>query len=186
MDIQGHERTAQIKKLSGYLYTALRWLSILLWLLWPLVVLHLLFLPAQFGQGKVSIPGLEVQLSLSEPLAMFVRVVATIWLCICIAVLQRLVHQLRELMAHFRQGAMFSSEAIQAARGALKAGIAVFLLGQVTQAIGAIASLGGAKPSITIALDTLLTGAMVFGVMYVLLWTLEVGHAMQQESELTV
>ena len=180
MDIQLHARTARIKALAGKLYHGLTFVKYSLWLMWPFLILSLL------PGGTIRILGLDSTMLDRDPMGMVIRVLLAIGMAIFLVCMQRFIHQLRELMGHFRRGAMFCSSAIVAARRALSAGAGVFVLNIAGTAITEVAKLAGPNPRIDIGFDQLILGLLAFGIMYVLLWTLEVGHDIHEESELTV
>lgn len=181
MNIQHHERTAQIKKLSRYLCVTLTWLGYLLWLLWPLMLLPL------FPDVKISLAGEDKLAHARSDLAYPMRVALVIGSGVCLFFTQQFVHHARDFMRHFSRGEIFNSSAIQAARKSLSKAMVLFWLNIVIQGMLQIyKAIGAPHPTYSINPNTLIFGFLLFGLMYVLLWTLEIGHDLNEESELTV
>ena len=112
MNLQQHERIAQIKKLSGYMHAALRWAWYFLWLAWPIAVLAILLgKDVYLNLGSTSFHASEG--SYVE------RVLAAGLVSIGFFFLIFLTKHFRELMRHFHKGEIFNKVAIAHARKAL-------------------------------------------------------------------
>ncbi|MDP4535771.1 hypothetical protein Q3O60_06205 [Alkalimonas collagenimarina] len=178
MDIQTHSRTRQIKQLSRYLFIALTGLRYLLFLGWPAIV-AIAFIPSgSLYLGEALIP-IE---SISLPFKGFILVLYAVGLTIML----RINHHFRQLMKHFMQGHIFDPDAIGSVRGALHSGIVFFLLSWLYVLLGLIYDY-----SVNSRLDFSFTTEIViaciyFGLMYTLLWALEIGADLNEESEMTI
>lgn len=182
MDIQQHARTAQIKKLSRSLCTFLTWIGILIWFLWPLVLVPL-FADVRLSPGARNVgPGLQLGV-LSLP----VRIAMMVGIALFIYFVQQTVLHARMLMLHFSQGEIFNVEAVKSARSALSNALVVFWLNVACQiAVMFLQASHAAHPVYRINPESLIYGFLFFGLMYVLLWALEIGRDLNEESVLTV
>jgi hypothetical protein len=191
MNVQQHERIAQIKKLSGYMNVALRWGGYFLWLAWLFFVLSIM----SGGDAKFRVgdyPILASELNYWERALLSLVVTAFIFLLILI------VQHIRELMRYFHQGEIFNKAAIAHARKALHYALIVWgsclMLGIVSWLYTVLVThpmlkLGGGKVALKVNFainGDIFIGLMFFGLMYLLLWSLEIGRDLNEESELTI
>ena len=182
MNIQQHQRIAQIKKVSGYLAVTLTWIGYLMWLLWPALLLPLL------PNTTIKLMGSDACKAMSNlALGYPARIVIVLLSGIGLYFAQQFVRHLRDLMRHFSRGEIFNAGAITLAKRALSRAMILFWLNiGFLFASQIVRAMNSAWQSITIDPSVLIYGFLAFGLMYVLLWTLEIGHDLNEESELTV
>lgn len=179
MNVQQHERIARIKRISGYLYVCLTWIRGLLWVMWPLMAMVFLFGgKATLKIGLVQIE--DVELSIAQRMLIVAVVSAFIFLAL------KLVYHFRELIQHFSAGDIFNKKAIDHARKALLNGMVIYGLYLSTLLASWIyIATQNSQTMVSINADFILV-LMFFGLMYVLLWALEIGCDLNEESELTI
>lgn len=177
MNIQQHERIARIKQISGYLYVGLTWVRYLLWAMCPLIAGVVLF-----GSKGTVVLG-DVQMSAAE-LTMVQRVLLLTVIAPILFFLLKVVHHFRALMRYFSIGDIFNKKAIDHARKALQHSFGIFAVHIVSSIVMSAYFYTGAR-HFHISFDYLL-GFLIFGLMFVLLWTLEIGCDLNEESELTI
>ena len=191
MNLQQHERIEQIKKLSGYMHIALRWAWYFLWVAWPIAVLVILLgRDVYLNLGSTSFHASEG--------TYLQRVLAAGLVSVGFFFLIFLTRHFRELMGYFHKGEIFNKAAIAHARKALLYALIswcgslileiVFWLYKVlvTQPMLKLSGAGvELKFNYTIN-GEIFIGVICFGLMYLLLWALEIGHDLNEESELTV
>lgn len=198
MNVQQHARIAQIKQFSGYLYVCLTWIRYFLLLAWPAIVIFIL-------GGMIFGDGIK-----ADDETLLRRVVLAVLFSVFISALLFLVLQLcfhfRELIRYFSKGHIFNKGAVCSARKALSyalilygfciaKGIIIetfflllfltFDLPPVNIPLFDISSLNGALRNFLASFDFICT-LIFFGFMYVLLWALEIGCDLNEESELTI
>ncbi len=179
MNIQQHKRIARIKQISGYLYVCLTWARYALWLMWPLLaVIFFIGDKVNFTIGSVQIDDVELTLFMR---LLIVTITSLFWFLIL-----KLIHHFRALIKHFAEGDIFNKTAIDHARKALLNGLVIYGL----YVGSALASWFYSAPqiapvSVVVNADFILA-LMFFGLMYVLLWALEIGCDLNEESELTI
>lgn len=179
MDIQQHQRIARIKILSRYLYGALTAIQYLLWLLLPLTIGWLWF----GTKGVITLFDHAVD---SADLSLLQRCLIMIPLTLFLLVLLKVIYHLRQLILQFASGNIFNKVATVHARKALHYALAtygVFLLATVATWVYLYTK--NNYFSITLNGDFIF-GIIIFGLMYVLLWALEIGCDLNEESELTI
>lgn len=179
MNVQQHERIARIKQISSYLYVCLTWTRYLLWLIWPLLaVLFFMGNQVNFTIGAMQIDDVELTLALR----LLIVTTASIFLLLALT----LIHHFRALIKHFAEGDIFNKNAIDHARKALMNGLVIYGL-YVSSALASwfYAATQTTKVSAEININFILA-LMFFGLMYVLLWALEIGCDLNEESELTI
>lgn len=178
MDIQTHSRTRQIKQLSRYLFFVLTGFRYLLLLGWPAIIV-VAFLPSgSLSLGEALIPIESISLQFKWLILALYAVGLTIML--------KINHHFRQLMKHFMQGHIFGPQAIASVRGALHSGIVFFLLSWLYALLGLIYDYSeSAKLDISFATELVIAG-IYFGLMYTLLWALEIGADLNEESEMTI
>lgn len=178
MDLQRHDRISKIKRWSRNLGRVLTVMGYVLWLGWPASVL--LF----SGSGTFHLFDTKLDRSQLSVLALCALLMA--YWCFLVLV-QLLVLHARKLLAHFSAGDVFNQGALDAAGKALRYGIVLFIFELGARAAVTLHEMTrGGSYSIKIPLDELVNGLLFFGVMYVLLWTLEIGRDLHQESSLTI
>lgn len=178
MDLQRHHRIRKIKQWSRYLGRILTVIGYALWLGWPASLLLI------SGSGTFNLFDTKFERSQVSVLTQSVLLVA-FWGFLALA--QLLVLHIRRLMVHFSAGDVFNQGALDAAGKALRYGIALFVFELVVQsAFMLLVKPRAGSHSIKIPIDELVNGLLFFGVMYVLLWTLEIGRDLHQESSFTI
>ncbi|MEO7497512.1 MAG: hypothetical protein ABIT83_08420 [Massilia sp.] len=178
MNIQQHARIEQIKKLSGSMRRLLSLIAGLLWLFWPVLGV-LAFV--------ICLPGNKAGPSVLEGVGILLLGVALLVLT------QKTVRYSRDLMAHFSEGDIFNSRTLHTARKALLyslTGLAIDMGFGIYSAFTPM-PVSALEEHDTIASIFELTskgfnGFMFFGLMFVMLWTLEIGRDLYEESELTI
>lgn len=181
MNIQQHERIARIKKVSRYLYLFLTAIRYFFWAIWPLALVVALFLDAT---GSIKYIGdLEVKLvDLSFPQ----RIVLAIFISVFFFFELRVIHYCRELTRHFANGDIFNKKAIAHARKALLNALVIYGVQlSCTLAYWGYSYIKNPAEPLVIDLDYVFA-FMLFGLIYVLLWVLEIGCDLNEESELTI
>lgn len=178
MDIKKHARTHQIKKLSKYLFKMLQGMRFVLFLGWPAI-----FFFAFFAEGMINIGEASI---LIETLDVFPKIFILAIFSTGLMLMLSINHHFKELMLHFSHGDVFSDEVIKHARGALKSGVFYFCLWIFQKIIGWI-FIETSSPIFDIpSIADFIIACTIFGMMYTLLWTLEIGNDLNQESEQTI
>lgn len=182
MNVQQHERIARIKQISGYLYVCLTWIRYPIWLVWPLLVGVALFGDKpNFTIVSTMIDPLVLSLGLRLLIAAIISAFGLLTL--------KLIHHFRALIKHFADGDIFNKNAIDHARKALLNGMLIYGLHMGTVLaewiFGAVQAAHNTPISVTVNANFILV-LMFFGLMYVLLWALEIGCDLNEESELTI
>lgn len=179
MNVQQHERIARIKQFSRYLYVCLTWIRYFLWVMWPLVSVAFLFgHKATLKIGLIQIE--DVELSIVQRVLLVAVVSAFMFLAL------KLVYHFRELIQHFSSGDIFNKKAIDHARKALLNGLVIYAVYLSTLLASWIyVATQSSQTTVSINADLILV-LMFFGLMYILLWALEIGCDLNEESELTI
>lgn len=179
MNVQQHERIARIKQFSRYLYMCLTWIRYFLWIVWPLAVLLVVVTDkGQFTIGSASFS--ETDFTYLYRVGFVVFISATFFL------LLKLTYHFRELIRHFADGDIFNKTAIEHARKALLHGMVIYALYVSAALVGWVLNFIQNSPSSVSINGDFIFWLMLFGVMYVLLWALEIGCDLNEESELTI
>lgn len=183
MNVQQHERIAQIKKVSGYVCVALKWIGYLLWVFCPLLAIAILADTTGESRYTFLLGGVTVE---NVDLSYLQRILIVLLMTLFFFFLIKLTTHLRELMRHFSKGDIFNKAAIGHARKSLLHGLVVFGFYLSTLIAGfaytvAKTSAVNISPNIGVV-----SGFLFFGLMYVLLWALEIGADLNEESELTI
>lgn len=179
MNVQQHERIARIKQFSRYLYVCLTWIRYFLWVIWPLMVIVFLFgNKATLMIGVIQID--DVELNTIQRMLMVTFVSMFMFFAM------KLVYHFRALIRYFADGDIFNKQAIDQARKALLNGLIIYGL-YLSTLLGSwiYSAMQGAQAMVSINADFILA-LMFFGLMYVLLWALEIGCDLNEESELTI
>jgi len=179
MNVQQHARIARIKQFSRYLYGALTGVRYLLWVTWPLaVVLALVVDKGHFTLGSATFNEVEV--------TFLQRILLVAYLSAVAVLLLKLTHHFRALIRSFAEGDIFNKGAIGHARNALGYGMATYGLYLGASLVGWVYNLIQHSPASIAVNGDFLVWLMFFGLMFVLLWALEIGCDLHEESELTI
>lgn len=184
MNIQQHERITRIKQISGYLYVGLTWVRYLFWAVCPLTAGIVLF----GSEGTLRFG--TTQMAMAE-LTIAQRVLLLAVFAVFLVLMLKVTHHFRALMRYFSEGDIFNKKATDHARKALYYSLGIFaahIMGSM--AMAAYLYIGGPDTdaqNFHISLDgAYLFGLLIFGLMFVLLWALEIGCDLNEESELTI
>lgn len=179
MNVQQHERIARIKQISGYLYVCLTWIRYALWLVWPLIpIIFFIGDKVNFTVGSAQIDDVELTLFLR----LLIVAIASVFLFLTL----KLIHHFRALIKHFSEGDIFNKKAIDHARKALLNGLVIYGFYAGSALASWLYNATQTAPiSVTVNAEFILV-LMFFGLMYVLLWALEIGCDLNEESELTI
>ena len=178
MDIQTHSRTQQIKQLSRYLFIALTGFRYLLFLGWPAIAVVAFIPSGSLYLGDALIPIESINLS-------FKGLILALYAA-GLFIMLRISYHFRELMKQFMQGDIFGAEAIASVRGALHSGIVFFILSWLHALLGCIYDYS-VNSTLDISFATeIVIACIYFGLMYTLLWALEIGADLNEESEMTI
>lgn len=179
MNVQQHKRIERIKQFSRYLYVGLTWMRYLLWVMWPLMTMVFLF-----GQkGTLKIGGVQiddVELSIVQRSLIIISISAFMFLAL------KLINHFRELIRHFSDGDIFNKQAIDHARKALLNGLIMYGVYLATLLGSWVYAVANNFPGVVSFETDFIFWLMFFGLMYVLLWALEIGCDLNEESELTI
>jgi hypothetical protein len=182
MNVMRHDRIEQIKKLSAAmrkLLTAVNWL---VRILLPLVVVAIVLGPPH---GTVTISD-QWRIPVGQ-LPLLQRILLAAVVGAALLVTQRVVHHSRDVMAHFSQGDIFNQATLASARRAIGYGIALVCTDVLLEVcLAGHKALSAGVWNISEVISTLLNGFLFFGLMYLVLWTLEIGRDLNEESELTI
>lgn len=184
MNIQQHERITRIKKLSRYLYLVLTGLQYFILVLWPLMV----FFTVTGTEGELTFVG-GVSLDAAE-LNYLQRSLIAAFLSVFFYLAIKVTYHFRQLISHFAGGDIFNKKAIEHARKALLHALLFYGFSLVSALIEwayfYIADQAVDKHIPIIVNGEVISGLILFGLMYVLLWALEIGCDLNEESELTI
>lgn len=183
MNIERHARIARIKKLSRILRICLTWLGYSLWPFWLLAAVPFV------SKGDVTLfllPSM-VKTFPADSLTLVTKIALAVCVIGFVLLMQRLVRNGRDLMGHFSVGDVFNNQAIQNARNALSAAVAIYCLYLI---VGIGIAFYLAVPWWVYLIDMILRSLLValpfFGLLFLLLWVIEIGRDLNEESELTV
>ena len=206
MNIQQHTRIAKIKKLSGYMYTALRCVANFSLLIWLFLVLKYQFpfviIAANIFTG--------FSFNIHSYAFYLVGALALVFGTLNMYFVLKVIHHLRDGMRSFHQGEIFNGATISHARCAAKNALFVWGI-DLFHRIGfslifgfSVNPLSSSKsPSLSsdviTSMDTsanigrwfmfgndIFYGVMFFGLIYLFVWALEIGRDLNEESELTI
>lgn len=176
MNIQRHERIKQISKLSGYLRASLKFFEILIWMAFPIIVTFFLetnHMALKIGD-QLAAPG-----DVTSPQRLYMVAVVSIKILLTLMA----VRYTRRLMEAFSEGKVFDVAAIRIARKAVNSVLALFAL-QILFEVGG--SIYTGKIEVPGPALTVFYGFLMFGLLQIMLWALEVGRDLRDESELTI
>lgn len=179
MNIQQHERIARIKQFSRYLYLCLSAARYVLWGTW-IIGLVVIFTATKGNLtiGSSSFEGVELTYLHRMGFAVFASV--------CFFLILKVVLHFRALIQFFSVGDIFNKAAIDHARKALLYGVIIYGVCLSVTFMSWVFEIVRNYPS-SIHLDgNFIVGLIFFGLMYVLLWALEIGCDLNEESELTI
>ncbi len=178
MNIHHHERIAQIKKLSRYLYLTLTGIQYVLWVLWPLALFSLWI-------GTQLVIHLGKPISVGD-LSLLQRCLMTVIVSGVLLLLLNVIHHLRQLILYFANGDIFHKRAIDHARKALRNALIIYGF-YVLSSLAMWSYIYITHQSFHVSFNGKFAfGLIIFCLMYVLLWALEIGHDLNEESELTI
>lgn len=184
MNIQQHERITRIKKLSRCLYWALTGLQYFILVLWPLMV----FFTVTGTEGEITLMG-DVALDAAD-LNYLQRGLIAAFLSVFFFLAFKVTYHFRQLISHFAGGDIFNKKAIEHARKALLHALLFYGVSVVSALIEWVYfhladRVTGQQIPVIINGDVI-NGLILFGLMYILLWALEIGCDLNEESELTI
>jgi hypothetical protein len=199
MNVQQHERIAHIKKLSGYMYTALRWVANLSLLIWLFLVLKYQF-PFVMIAAEIF-TGFSFNIH-SYPFYV-VGALALGFGTLNMYFVLKVIRHLRDVMKSFHQGEVFNGATVSHARCAAKNALFVWGIDLLHRlGFSLILNFSANPPSSTGSIglmnasenigwwlkfgNDVFYGLMFFGLMYLFLWALEIGRDLNEESELTI
>lgn len=179
MDIQAHERTAQIKRVSRWLFMILSAFKTLMHLGWLAIAWVAVFV----DEGALTIGGHEL---LIEEMSLWLKLFILCLFAAGLILTIRITTHFRDLMKHFMQGDVFSLQAIGHVRAALNNGILWFVLALAQECFfWFLASANASTFDVSLGAEILLA-VIFFSLIYTLLWTLEIGCDLNEESEMTI
>ncbi len=179
MNVQRHERIIQIKQFSRYLYVCLtvaRYVFLLTWVLGLAIIFTAN--KGNFTIGSASFSEVELTWLQRISFALFVSIIFFLLL--------KLIGHFRALIQSFAAGDIFNKTAIDHARKALFNGLIIYGLYLCTLLGSWIYTAMQSSPISVSVNGNFIFGLMFFGLMYVLLWALEIGCDLNEESELTI
>jgi hypothetical protein len=206
MNVQQHARIAQIKMLSGYMYTVLRWVANLSLLIWFFLVLKYQF-PLAIIASKIF-TGFSFNIY-SYPFYV-VGVFALVFGTLNAYFILKVIRHLRDVMKSFQQGEIFNGATISHACCAVKNallvwGIELFYRLGFSLVLDFYTPIAQSSDVSSVSSDQIQTlhiseniglylkavidvfyGLMFFSLMYLFLWALEIGRDLNEESELTI
>lgn len=181
MNVQQHERITRIKQFSRSIYVCLTWIRYFLWVTWPLMAAAIIFSfdsKANITLGNMRID--DVELTIVQRVLIVAFISALFFLAL------KLANHCRDLIRYFSEGDIFNKQAIDHARKALFSGLIMYGLYLCASLGGWIYTVMQSSPTSVSINGDFIFGMMFFGLMYVLLWALEIGCDLNEESELTI
>jgi len=178
VDIRNNARTQQIQNLSGHLYHALSFLRYILYMGW-VGIATLVFIP----EGNYWVGDANIQVASGN---FFLKGLILMLYAFGLLVMLKLNEAFRNLMKQYMKGNIFTEQAIFYVRSALKAGIAVVVISLLHQITGAVYSyFYNSEIDISFA-PQIVAAVIYFALMYILLWALEIGGDLNDESINTI
>lgn len=185
MNIQQHERITRIKKLSRCLYLVLTGLQYFILVLWPLMVF--IAVTGTHGEKLTFMGGVSLD---AADLNYLQRGLITACLSVFFFLAIKVTYHFRQLISYFASGDIFNKNAIEHARKALLHALLFYGFSFVSVLIEwlyfYIADQAVDKHIPIIVNGDVISGLIFFSLMYVLLWALEIGCDLNEESELTI
>lgn len=180
MNIQQDARIAKIKKLSRYLYLCLTGIHYLLWVLCPIAIIVI------FASSNATFTFMETIKVSGTDITFLQRAMMLTYLALFYFFVLKMSYHFRELIRSFSLGDIFNKKAIEHARKALLNGLALYVIYLMSLFAGwAYFLLNHPTNKIEMNGDFII-GFIFFGLMYILLWALEIGADLNEESELTI
>lgn len=178
MDIQTHSRTQQIKRLSRYLHLALNAVRYVLYLGWAGIAFI-----AFYAEGYLPMGNTQVLVEQSD--YMLKGLILPIY-AVALVIILRINFEFRGLMKQYMKGNIFSGEAIGYVKNALK-GVIAYVLVYLLQAIIGLVYNSSIGAAVEFSLIKEVVLPLIFiGLMFTLLWALEIGRDLNEESEGTI
>jgi hypothetical protein len=178
VNIRQHERIAQIKKLSRYLYLILTGIQYVLWVLCPLALFSL-------WAGTEGVIHLDRPINVAN-LSILQRCLMTVIVAGVLLLLLNVIHHLRQLILYFANGDIFHKRAVDHARKALQTALIIYGL-YVLSSLAMWTYINITHQSFHVSFNgKFVFGLIIFCLMYILLWALEIGRDLNEESELTI
>ena len=178
MNLQRHERIAQIKKLSRYLYLALTGIQYLLCVGCLLTIIWL-------WAGTEGVVSLDRSMAIAN-VSFVQRCLITVIVSVFLSMLLRANYHLRQLVLLFAGGDIFNRKAISHARMTLRHALLIYGFYTATS-LSMWGYLSITNQTFKVSLNgNYFFGLIVFGLMHILLWALEIGCDLNEESELTI
>jgi hypothetical protein len=179
MNIQQHERIIRIKKLSRYLYLTLSGIHYLLLVLWPAALLWILI----GTQGSITLINETLT---PENMSFLQSILVGVIISAFFFLMLKVTFHFRQLIQHFANGDIFNKKATVHARRALLYALVIYGMFACTSIVMWILMYIETQ-SFQLALrGNYIFAMIIFGLMYVLLWALEIGCDLNEESELTI
>lgn len=178
MDILTHTNTHQIKRLSKHLYIvlcALRYILSLGWIGIAIVV----FIPV----GEYWLGNVNIQIESDN---LFLKGVIIVLYSLGLFVALTLNNAFRDLMKQYMNGNIFSDQTINCVNRALKAGMALVALSLTHNIAGAIYTYFYHSEIDISFTPQIIVALIYFSLMYILLWALEIGNDLNDESIKTI
>jgi hypothetical protein len=180
MNIQQHARIVRVKKLSRYLYLCLTGIYYLLWILCPLAVIVI------FASSNGTFTFMKTITIPSADITFLQRMMILIYFVPSYFFVLKLSYHFRELIRFFSVGDIFNKKAIEHARNALLNGVAFYGVYLISLFAGWVYLLMTQPTNHIVMNNDFIIGFIFFGLMYILLWALEIGADLNEESELTI
>lgn len=178
MDIQTHSRTQQIKRLSRHLHTALSGIRYILYLGWPAIAFLALFAEGYLAMGDTDV-------FVAKDNYLLKGLILPLY-AIALVIMLRINREFRGLMKQYMKGHIFSDEAIGYVKNALKAGIAYIAVYILQALVGIVYNNSIDAPIEFSFAKEIIIPLVFFGLMFTLMWALEIGRDLNEESERTI
>lgn len=193
MNIQDHPRFHNIHKVSGYFLFLTGFLIVLT----PLFGLGMCVKVLFTSSGEVGIVWFLSHcflqpdfLSLFEGVTWSLKIFALAAIVLTTVMVEIILFHLNKLLASFQVGDVFNVETLKNAKFAFKANvfISVFYLGLefVGWFLNCITTQGMPGEAFAHLIDSVVDNAVWLGITLLIIWTLEIGVALHEESELTI
>jgi hypothetical protein len=147
--------------------------------LWLLTVIWLFF----GAKGEITLINESVN---PESLSYLQRVLFAIVFSVFFFLLLKVTYHFRQLILHFANGDIFNKKATIHARKALLYALAIYGVLLASTVVMWIYTYIQNQFFYMVINGDYIFGLIIFGLMYVLLWALEIGCDLNEESELTI
>ncbi len=178
MDLQSHSCTHRIRRLSYYLHMVLNGIRFLLYLGWPGII-YVGF----FAQGHLPMGNNSVFLAHDDYILK--AVILTTYVVALITMLG-INRAFRQLMRQYMRSEIFSNEAVSHVKATVKGVVAYIFIYWLQALIGIVINSSKGIPTEFSALNEVVVPMTFVGVMFTLLWALEIGRDLYEESEGTI